>query len=190
MLQITRACDLYAKDHGGAFPGDLQELFPEYVSDPQVYACPTLTAAGRVPDPRSNPYGPLDPDALCYCYVAGLKASDDKEFILAFDEEWNHERESVNVCYRSSISELRSDIAAVHAQLEMQWKELAARGRSMRIIRPAWSRWPERPQYPVTPLRERPLVIALVAAGGVVLATLAALLVIRRRRRRARENKT
>ena len=170
--------------------------FPRYARDGRVYVCPTVWRAGRIEACKTPENRLILRGQICYCYVSGLKADDNPEFILAFDEEWNHKnergdrRDGLNVLYVTGDVRWEDDFKAFHMRLEKQKKELAAQGREMRIIRPSWSRWPERPEYPATPLRERPLVIALVVAGGVVLGALTALLVIRRRRRRAPENQT
>jgi hypothetical protein len=37
------------------------------------------------------------------------------------------------------------DIKALHEQLAKQQKGLAAQGRKMKVLRPAWSSWPEPP---------------------------------------------
>ncbi len=185
---IAKACDSHADSHDGLLPEALTVLLPAYANEPAVLACPTVLRAGNIP--TREPGGEIDSDVVCYCYVAGLKAGDSKDYILAFDEEWNHGGEGISVLFVGSNVEWHRDIRRVHAQLEKQRKALAAKGRKMRINRPAWSRWPERPEYPVTPLRERPFVIALVAGSGVAIAALAAFLLVRRRRRRARERRT
>jgi hypothetical protein len=183
---IAKACNSHAENHDGLLPETLAALVPTYVNGPTVLACPTVLRAGSIPAPE--PGGGTEPNAVCYCYVAGLKAGDSKDYILAFDEEWNHGGKGMNVLFVGSNVGWHRDIAAVHTQITKQKKELAAQGRTIRIIHPAWSRWPERPEYPVTPLRERPLVIALVVGSGIAIAAPAALLVVRRRRR-ARENR-
>jgi len=38
--QIVLACKLYALDHGGAYPKDLEELVPNYVTNRAVFVCP------------------------------------------------------------------------------------------------------------------------------------------------------
>lgn len=196
LKQIGYACRLCADDHKGAYPSQVAMLFPGYVRDGRVYVCPTVWRAGRIEACKTPENRLILRGQICYCYVSGLRADDNPEFILAFDEEWNHKnepgyrRDGLNVLYVTGDVRWERDFKAIHERLAKQAEELKEQGRSTRIIRPAWSRWPERPEYPVIPLRERPLVIALVAAGGIALAALTALLVIRRRRRRAPGNQT
>jgi len=188
LKQIGYACELWSAEHAGAFPGRLGELYPTHASDPRVFVCPFTDVEflpysgmpiGEIPDKHKN-----------YCYASGLRVDDPSNYVLAWDEEWNHQGRGVHVLHVDRSVDKRLDIQRMHEELAEQKKELAVQGRTMHIIRPAWSRWPERPEYPVTPLRERPHVIALVAGSGIALAALTALLAVRRRRRRACENQT
>jgi hypothetical protein len=171
LKQIRYACDLYAKDNADAFPPELVHLFRDYITDPQLFVCPTVANEGHVPNLRS---GPFLPEAVCYGYVTGLRATDDGDFVLAFDEEWNHGRRGIVFVRIGGQVGWASDIELFHADLEKQRAPLAAEGRNMRFIRPTWSRWPEAPEYPVHPWHERPwmvtlvVIMALAAAGGVM----------------------
>ena len=181
LKQIGYACALYAKDNADAFPRELATLFPDYVSDWRLLVCPTVVGDGHVPNPRSYAFVP---DAVCYAYVSGLRATDDADFVFAFDEEWNHGRKGVVVANVGGQVRWRSDIEAFHAKLEEQRAALAAEGREMRIIRPPWSREPDAPAYPVRPWHERPVVIVLMIFGGTAAVALVAWRVVRARRRR------
>lgn len=65
--QIGTACKLYAMDHRGAFPNDLNELIPDYLPDRKVF---------------SSPLAPK-PEQLDYEYFgAGLKETDSAAKIL------------------------------------------------------------------------------------------------------------
>jgi len=179
LKQIVYACDLYAKDNGGVFPPDLAALHGDYIRYPALYVCPTVVQEGGVSRPRSDSFLP---DAVCYCYVSGLRASDDKEYVLAFDEEWNHRHEGIIVARVGGQVSWERDIEGSHARLDKQRAALAAEGRTMKVIRPTWSRWPDRPAYPVRPWHERPgpilglVALALAIIGGAVA------LVVRQRR--------
>jgi len=133
----------YADEHDKAFPPDLQTLYSRYVTDTEFYVCPssgekkakdvapTDYATGKVADiPAMN---------MSYCYIVGLKSTDPPEYILAFDEETNHRGDGINVLYIGQNVIWRTDIKAVHKQLEEQEQELKAQGREMRIIRPGES---------------------------------------------------
>lgn len=182
LKQIGYACQLYAEENAGAFPPDLGALHPEIVSDSELYACPSAWLAGRIPDSRSDEFLP---EAVCYAYVSGLRAMDDGDIVLAFDEEWNHGGDGMNVAQIGGRVEWVRDVDALHARLDEQKAALAAKGRSMKIIRPPWSRWPDPPEYPVRPWHERPVVMILMIAGGLVIAALVVGLTVRARRRAA-----
>ena len=182
LKQILYGCLLYAEDNADACPPDLSALFGDYVTDSHLFVCPFASHDGRVLEPESDTFVP---DAVCYAYVSGLRASDDAEFVIAFDEEWNHEREGVVVVYVGGQVVWRRDIEALHSELKKQRAALAAKGRTMRIIRPPWSREPDPPDYPDYPVRpwhERPgpvvgvLTLALAIVGGAIV-----LILIRRR---------
>jgi len=81
-----------------------------------------------------------------YVYVSGLRADDPPGYVLAFDDEWNHDGAGVNVCFIDGRRVKRMlDIGEVHELLAKQEKELAAKGRKMKMLRPAWSSWPDPP---------------------------------------------
>ena len=157
----------------------LYALHGDYIPDPALYVCPTVVHKGGVSRPRSDSFLP---DSVCYCYVSGLRSDDDPDYVLAFDEEWNHRGEGIVVAHVGGHVVWERDIDEFHARLEEQRAALAAEGRTMKIIRPTWSRWPERPAYPVRPWHERPGPFAGIAAfvlailGGVVA------LIVRQRR--------
>ena len=179
LKQIWYACSLYAKDNAGAYPPDLAYLFGDYISDSQLFVCPTVAAEGHA---RKRGYGRFVPEAVCYCYVSGLKATDDKEYALAFDEEWNHGGEGIIVARVGGQVSWERDIEGFHEELDKQRASLAAEGRSMKVIRPTWSRWPERPAYPVRPWHERPGPLAGIAAFALGILGGAVVLIVRQHR--------
>jgi hypothetical protein len=42
LKQIWYGCDLFAKDNAGVFPADLVVLYRKYISDKQLFVCPTV----------------------------------------------------------------------------------------------------------------------------------------------------
>jgi len=115
--QILYASHLYSGDHGSAFPPDLGALVGEYITDGGLFIC---ASSGRSSGGEYPWRGPLDDANLSYCYVSGLKATDDGDLILAFDEEWNHDREGLVVAYVGGRVGWASDIESFHAKLEEQ----------------------------------------------------------------------
>jgi hypothetical protein len=179
LTQISYACQLYAEDNGDAFPPDLPALYGDYITDPQLFVCPTVAGEGHVPRPR---YRPFRPEAVCYAYVSGLRASDDGEFIFAFDEEWNHGRKGVISVRIGGQVGWTNDIELFHVEQEEQRAALAAEGRRVRVIRPTWSREPDPPAYPVRPWHERPVAIVLCVLVALALAGGAVAFILKRRR--------
>jgi len=179
---LTYVLALYAGDNNEAFPPDLGTLMgPSYVSDGQIFLCPE--SGPPVSECKSSLPGTFTDSNLSYIYVSGLSASDDPGYVLAFDEEWNHGGKGVNVAYIGGQVIWRNDIAALHEQLAKQEAELAAKGRTMTVIRPSWSTWPARPPWLVRRSRVR-WIAGGVTGGAFLLAAAAMLVVLRRRRRR------
>jgi len=175
LKQIAYACLLYSGDNAEAFPPDLGALVGEYVTHGDIFLCPS---SGRHRAGACPPGGPLDDANLSYCYVSGLKASDADDFILAFDEEWNHDREGLVVAYVGGRVGWANDIETFHAKLDKQQAALEAEGRSMKIVRPSWSRWPEPP--PELPSRMGwSWQLWLIVAGVALLVLLVAIVVVR-----------
>jgi hypothetical protein len=46
--QIALACKLYAADHHGAFPNDLNELVPDYLADRGIFSSPLAPKQGQI----------------------------------------------------------------------------------------------------------------------------------------------
>ncbi|MHC4505900.1 MAG: formylglycine-generating enzyme family protein, partial [Planctomycetota bacterium] len=153
---INYACHLFAQDHGGHYPPTLGVLYPDFASDGKVFLCPSAGRATALEDDphfsrdgRGNYTPALSDGHTDYVYVSGLKASDPGHYVLAFDDEWNHDGDGVHVlCVALRAprdSDWWPDIKALHEQLARQEKELAAQGRKMKVLRPAWSSWPDPP---------------------------------------------
>ena len=176
LKQITYACVLYSGDNAEAFPPDLGALVEEYISDGEIFQCPS---SGRYRAGECPPGGPLEDKHLSYCYVSGLRATDDADFILAFDEEWNHDREGIVVAFVGGRVSWVRNVESLHARLKEQSAALAADGRTVNILRPSWSKWPEPP--PDLPARFAwPWWFWLILAGAAVLVVLLAVAVVRR----------
>ena len=126
-----------------------------------------------------------------YVYVSGLRLSDPKEYVLAFDDQWNHDGDGVHVLCIDREVGWENDIRALHKQLAKQKKELAAQGREMKLVRPAWSAWPD-PYVTGHPLagprpwyrRRNGRAVFVGVSVGFVTALVMAVVMFRRRRRR------
>jgi len=181
LKQLLYACQLYAGDCGEAFPPDLGALYSYYVTDASLYICP----ATRAPVEKCRSYRPgaVMDEHQSYCYVSGLTAADDPDSILIFDEEWNHEGKGALVASIDGQILWQKDIAAFHERLAKQKAELEAKGRTTEVIRPSWSTWPAKPQWP--PQRSHFWwIVGGIGVGAVLLAAAATLVILLRRRRR------
>ena len=77
LRNIRLALGSYALEHGGKFPKELKELYPNYITDQAVLDCPA-----------SNTVGGADrPD---YIYTAGLKALSPAKSVVVEDIDGNH----------------------------------------------------------------------------------------------------
>jgi prepilin-type processing-associated H-X9-DG protein len=73
LKQIGLALAMYANDYQGQFPPKLQDLFPDYVTDKDLFECPQA------------------PGVEGYVYVTGLSFESGPTGIAAFDRKGNHE---------------------------------------------------------------------------------------------------
>jgi len=145
--QIAYACTLYAGDNGDVFPPTLGALYPKYVSYPETFSCAKrgTPAASRGDSAES---GPLPAKRIAFCYVSGATRRDPPETILAFGEEWNHDGKGSMVALIGGQVYWEGELEALHTRLAEQAEAFRARGRGVKLIRPPWSRWPERSRYP------------------------------------------
>ncbi|MHC4504718.1 MAG: DUF1559 family PulG-like putative transporter, partial [Planctomycetota bacterium] len=186
LKQIGYGCHLYSGDFDEQFPADLSALYPDYVSDTKVFVCPSgFGGKGAYIDPPADRFSE---EHVSYCYVSGLTAEDKAYYILAFDEERNHEGIGVNVLYVAGSIQWHR-LKSFRAELEKQLAEFEANGRTLRVIRPPWSRYPDRPGRELRMLWKRePATAALLLSAGLLLALDAGLFVVwlvARRRRKA-----
>ncbi len=184
LKQVGSACLLYAKDHEGSFPAEPALLLGEHLEDGQPFVCPSrleqLKAIRGGADLRSLP------EARSYVYVAGLRRDDPAEYVLAFDEEWNHYGTRVNVLRVDGSAGAKTKAGALQADLDGQAAALKTKGREMKVVRPAWSRHPDAPEGYFTPWTVRPLLLTfLVMAAVCALAVAVELVVAYLYRRRA-----
>ncbi len=150
---------LYSSDFEEAFPESFGYLYAEFVSDGGVWLCPSARKATKLEEDPGFLYEKYTPAMFGdthtdYVYVSGLTAADPASYVLAFDDEDNHAGVGVCVVYVPTSVEWVTDIEALHRQLAKQEKELAAQGRTMQLLRPAWSRGPEIPAPPASATKE------------------------------------
>ena len=77
LRKISLGLHAYAADNNGAFPADPAMLYPNYVNDKKVLACPALKAG--------------------YKYSAGLTESSPQENVIVEDLDGNHKRSGKNM---------------------------------------------------------------------------------------------
>ena len=187
---IAYGSHLFATDNEERFPPTLGVLFCKaYLMDGKVFLC---LSAGKATAPEDDLGFSRDNYTLAmfgdthtdYVWVSGIEACDPHQYILAFDDEWNHDGDGVYVLFIGGNVEWTSDIEAVHEQLARQEKELAAQGRKMKLLRPAWSSWPDPPEG-WRPWYARPVTWARALGALAALAAVAVglTLVVRRARK-------
>ena len=141
LKQFGIALAMYADDFNEVFPPDLRFLYDRYITDTELFACPSGEATkalhASVADVFKNRPADVPAKNVSYCYVAGLKMTDPADYVLAFDEEGNHRGAGVNVLYVGQDLIWLTDLGAVRAQLKKQEEALKAQGREMKIIRPS-----------------------------------------------------
>ena len=172
LRQIGYACELYAGDNDGRFPPVLAALHPDYISDPDLLICGRLRRERLLLPHDPSLVGPLPSERVPFCYVSGLRDGETAAAVLAFGEEWSHDRRGVLVLTADGGVNWEPDLDALHVRLAEQTKELRASGREVRVIRPPWSRWPERPEYPPVPWDRRKAIPALVVGAAALLVLL------------------
>ena len=142
LKQIGYALRLYSSDHDEKFPENLPELFhEEYLTDHKVFICPMV--ARRITSVFGCSCKEVPQGYESYCYASGVQPSDPPEYVVAFDEESNHDGDGVNVLFTGGNVRWIGDLAELHERLAKQLDEMRAAGRTMTIIRPAWSDAPE-----------------------------------------------
>ena len=193
LWHLAHACVLYSGDNEGRFPPDSDPLFVDYVTDGECFLC---LSACKATEPLYSDFhhpgssGSIHPEHTDYVYVSGLTAADPPSYIMWFEDEWNHEGDGVYVAYIGGGDRWKS-VQTLHTCLAAQEKELAAQGREMKLLRPAWSAWPD-PSVSSHPLagprpwyrRRNGSAVLVGASVGIVTALVMAVVMFRRRRRR------
>jgi len=120
LRQIGLACHLWADDNDEAFPPDLLKLFPDYVDNKKLLLCQS--------------YAKHAADGVDYAYVAGLRAADSGETILAYETLPGPDG-TVNVLYCDAhVAAVKLD--EVKKNLEAQAKKLKEAKRTVKLIEP------------------------------------------------------
>ncbi len=93
---ILYGCQLYSGDCNEDFPPTLGALFPEYISDGEVFLCPVGGKAEEIgsadlSEGATNASAVWSERFTDYVYVEGLRASCDPDSVLAYSREGNHE---------------------------------------------------------------------------------------------------
>jgi type II secretory pathway pseudopilin PulG len=95
---ISLALHMYAADHGEAFPGTLEELYPLYIKNEKIFDCPASQVRGTSKEPG-------------YVYVAGLTESSDGAGVILYDKDGNHRKLGRNIVRVNGSVELEQSAA-------------------------------------------------------------------------------
>ena len=94
LKQISLAFHMYTIDYNGSFPENLSQLYPQYISDLEIFICPDRIPLVTEEDISKN-------FNICYEYVPGMTEEYDSNCVIVYDREENHEGEGRNVLYVS-----------------------------------------------------------------------------------------
>jgi hypothetical protein len=178
-------------------PPNIDALFGSYLTDAELLLCPSASKATEMTDLGflrhgvSGASGSIYPEHTDYVFVSGLLGGDPPDYVVAFDDEWNHDGDGVNVASIGGRCYWTDDIKALHEKLAKQDKELAAQGREMKLLRPAWSAWsdpsvssdPRAGPWPWYRRRNGSAVLVGASVGFVAALVMAVVMFSRRRRR-------
>lgn len=89
LRQIGIALHNYAADHNERFPDALEDVYPNYIDDPDVFVCPSSGHAAS-----GEGLGDID-----YVYHAGLTESASSNTPLVEDTESNHGSGGKNILF-------------------------------------------------------------------------------------------
>jgi len=91
LKQTGLALHMFAQDYQESFPEDLSQLYSGYITDNQVFICPSRTGITEQ-DISRNPH-------TCYEYITGLTEEFDENCLIVFDREQNHPPDGRNVLF-------------------------------------------------------------------------------------------
>jgi prepilin-type N-terminal cleavage/methylation domain-containing protein len=100
LRSIAIALHSYALEHGGEFPQDLSDLYPDHISDLKTFICPSDMDASDIAQDGSD----IDV-TTSYLYSRGWGERDPLDTILVcdkndiFGKDTNHDGEGGNVAY-------------------------------------------------------------------------------------------
>jgi len=97
---LATACRAYAAEHEGRFPDRFSDLYPEYVDNPNVFACPATWEFIATPQE-------IDTHAD-YILEPGCSMSDPPETILIHEPADNHSRKGYHVVHLNGHVEWRA----------------------------------------------------------------------------------
>lgn len=92
LRSVGQVVEMYAADHGGAYPDTLTELYPEYVRDVRIFVCPSsddtpaegATSAAKAANLTAGGH-------LSYVYLGrGLNRRAGADVVLAFEWPAHH----------------------------------------------------------------------------------------------------
>ena len=85
----------YANTHDGRFPDRLSQLWPEYLTELEIFICPELQAVYQRERGVPHPFaGDPDPDTIealsSYAYVPGHITTDAADVVIVYEKVDNH----------------------------------------------------------------------------------------------------
>ena len=184
--EIARALSELKRSRDPRPSREFEAFVRDYVRDARVLVCPTVEEehmraeywpAPAGPDAqRSGRAGRASPvDDMTYCYVSGLSQREPYGWVIAFDEEWSHGREGVNVLHIGAHVEWVKDADKPRDMIAMQARAFRSKGRRLSLVRPWWSLGPEPPPFVVPQAqppeeKERKIPVARIIIGAMCLA--------------------
>ena len=105
LKQIAICCKMFAAEHNKQFPESLQDLYPEYASDLEIFVCPSEVGAA---------VGNENEIALwtSYQFVPGLKDTDTEaaaSTVLCDEREHNHVPNGKNLLFTDGHVEFQRE---------------------------------------------------------------------------------
>jgi prepilin-type processing-associated H-X9-DG protein len=101
LRQVGQAIQIYANDHGGAFPATLEPLFDGKYLMPKTFICPSsgdTAAGGETPEQVRAQL--MAGDHVSYIYIgAGLTYNHGADYVVAYDRPRNHAPDGANILY-------------------------------------------------------------------------------------------